>query len=139
MARVRHFEATRPFQYTPRRPRDPGTPPRRPEFVQLDPRHPEELLDDVFFTHPDNFVPSIDPKRGYAHSWGTANGSQAFSDMESMLARMHIRNFYIPYDKPTPEMQFVDALIQRKMSALQAARGDAEPLFGRDFLLFRRP
>ena len=118
-----------------------GPPPVLP-FCRLAPGHSLSQLDAVYLTHPRDFVPSVDPERGWCHSWGLqpdppSDESESLSRARSErhMTQMMLGNLYVMADFPRPEVQFAKFLAERKLQELSAARPALEVSFSSTYTL----
>lgn len=111
---------------------------RVPKYVTIDPNHPHEVIPDTVFGHPDDFVPKIDPGRGYIHDWGIMDDptvEEADEANELLMYRRQFGNLYAISGADTPEVQFCKALAKRKLKKLEQQLPDVSKFFGCDFIV----
>ncbi|KAG8917036.1 hypothetical protein FRC01_002703, partial [Tulasnella sp. 417] len=98
----------------------------KPKFVTLRPQDTGFGLPRAFWGHPDTFAPKAD-EDGRIRRWGLspdteAGDDESMGDFEipaTMMRRMKTSGMY--FTTPSPEKQFVDALIIKQLEALDTA------------------
>jgi len=116
------------------------------KFIKLHPKDDGEGLSEAFYQHPDDFKPYVSPRDGIIESWGLnpyippgqeGEGCLDLGGMEEMMRKMKTQFLYYPKPEEStlerPEDQFVNRLIENKISKLKAM--DLKDYVKRDYRL----
>ena len=91
---------------------------KQAKFVKMHPEDSGKGLSDIFFTHPDAFIPSANGKDGIYY-WGLRNDCETWiKQQRKMETQMMYGSMFKEYPD-TPEQQFVKRLIKNKEKELE--------------------